>query len=233
MVSGLVAGKPISELLGMARGSLKNKREDLAASLEGDLSPRHLFILTELHESVTILEQKLARLDAYLIEAMRPYQWAFELLQTIPGIDATSSAMILIEIGDDMSRFGDADRLASWAALCPGNNESAGKRKSGKTRKGNAIIRYILCECANAARNTKSSLAAKYRSLMVRKSHKKSIVAITHKIIRIIYFMLSRHEPYRDPGVDYEAMSAQKNAPRWIKALKKIGKLPTAKPALA
>jgi len=173
----------------MARGSLKNKREDLAASLEEDLLPRHLYILTELHESVTILEQKFARLDAYLIEAMRPYQWAFELLQTIPGIDATSSAMILIEIGDDMSRFGDADRLASWAALCPGNNESAGKRKSGKTRKGNAIIRYILCECANAARNTKSSLAAKYRSLMVRKSHKKSIVAIAHKIIRIIYFM--------------------------------------------
>jgi len=189
MVSGLVAGKSISELLSMARGSLKNKREDLAASLEEDLLPRHLYILTELHESVTILEQKFARLDAYLIEAMRPYQWAVELLQTIPGIDATSSAMILIEIGDDMSRFGDADRLASWAALCPGNNESAGKRKSGKTRKGNAIIRYILCECANAARNTKSSLAAKYRSLMVRKSHKKSIVAIAHKIIRIIYFM--------------------------------------------
>lgn len=188
-MSGLVAGKSISELLSMARGSLKNKREDLAASLEEDLLPRHLYILTELHESVTILEQKFARLDAYLIEAMRPYQWAFELLQTIPGIDATSSAMILIEIGDDMSRFGDADRLASWAALCPGNNESAGKRKSGKTRKGNAIIRYILCECANAARNTKSSLAAKYRSLMVRKSHKKSIVAIAHKIIRIIYFM--------------------------------------------
>jgi len=82
-----------------------------------------------------MLEQKLARLDAYLIEAMRPYQWAFELLQTIPGIDATSSAMILIEIGDDMSRFGDADRLASWAALCPGNNESAGKRKSGRRAK--------------------------------------------------------------------------------------------------
>jgi len=104
---------------------------------------------------------------------------------------------------------------------------------AGKTRKGNAIVRYILCECANAARNTKSSLAAKYRSLMARKSHKKAIVAIAHKLIRIIYFMLSRHEPYCDPGVDYEAMSAQKNAPRWIKALKKIGKLPVTKPALA
>ena len=104
---------------------------------------------------------------------------------------------------------------------------------AGKARKGNVIVRYILCECANAARNTKSSLAAKYRSLMARKSHKKAIVAIAHKLIRIIYFMLSRHEPYCDPGVDYEAMSAQKNAPRWIKALKKIGKLPVTKPALA
>ena len=104
---------------------------------------------------------------------------------------------------------------------------------AGKTRKGNAIVRYILCECANAARNTKSSLAAKYRSLMARKSHKKAIVAIAHKLIRIIYFMLSRHEPYCDPRVDYEAMSAQKNAPRWIKALKKIGKFPVTKPALA
>jgi transposase len=96
MVSGLVAGKSISELLSMARGSLKNKREDLAASLEGDLLPRHLYILTELHESVTILEQKFARLDAYLIEAMRPYQWAVELLQTIPGIDATSPCVRIV-----------------------------------------------------------------------------------------------------------------------------------------
>jgi len=233
MVAGLVAGKPISEMLGMARGSLKNKREELAASLEGDLSPRHVFILSELHEHVMQLEKKLADIDAYLLDAMKPYQWAWQLLQTLPGVDAIASAMILIEIGDDMSRFGDADRLASWAALCPGNNESAGKRKSGKTRKGNAIVRYILCECANAARTTKSDLAAKYRNLKVRKSHKKCIVAIAHKMIRLIYFMLSRREPYRDPGVDYEALSAKKNAPRWVKALIKIGKWPTAKPAVA
>lgn len=233
MVAGLIEGKPLGEMLAMARGSLKNKRDDLAASLDGDLSARHLFVLRQIHEHVTYLEQQLVRIDAQLIQAMEPYRWAWDLLQTIPGIDAIASAMILIEIGDDMSRFGDADRLASWAALCPGNNESAGKRKSGKTRKGNAIIRYILCECANAARMTKSSLASKYRNLKVRKSHKKCIVAIAHKLIRIIYFMLSRREPYRDPGVNYEAMSAQKNAPRWIKALKIIGRLPQASAALA
>ena len=228
MVAGLIEGKPLGEMLAMARGSLKNKRDDLAASLDNDLSPRHLFVLRQLHEHVTSLERQLAQIDAELFRAMTPYHWAWVLLQTIPGIDAIASAMILIEIGDDMSRFGDADRLASWAALCPGNHESAGKRKSGKTRKGNAIVRYLLCECANAARMTKSSLASKYRNLKVRKSHNKCIVAIAHKMIRIIYFMLSRREPYRDPGVNYEAMSAQKNAPRWIKALKNIGKLPEA-----
>lgn len=87
---------------------------------------------------MTALERQLAQIDAELFQAMTPYHGAWVLLQTIPGMDAIASAMILIEIGDDMSRFGDADRLASWAALCPGNNESAGKRKSGKTRKVSA-----------------------------------------------------------------------------------------------
>ncbi len=231
MVAGLIDGKPIGELLDMARGALKLKREDLQAALDGDLTKRHMFVLTHLHAHINILEKDLAELDAYILGAMTPYQWAHRLLQTIPGIDQIASALILIEIGDDMTRFGAPDRLAAWAALCPGNNESAGKRKSGKTRKGNAIIRYILCECANAARMTKSSLAAKYKSLMVRKTHKKSIVAIAHKMIRLIYLMLTRREPYRDPMVDYDAMSAKKNAPRWIKQLKMIGQWPDKTPA--
>jgi transposase len=230
MVAGLIEGKPIEALLNMARGQLKHKRKELADSLDGELSERHLFVLHEIYRHVAYLEAELASIDAYLIQAMKPYQWAWHLLQTLPGIDHIAAAMILIEIGDDMTQFGHADRLASWAALCPGNNESAGKRKSGKTRKGNAIIRYILCECANAARRTKSSLASKYKSLVIRKSHKKTIVALAHKMIRIIYYMLARRKPYCDSGIDYEAMSAQKNAPRWIKALKNIGLIPGSPP---
>lgn len=233
MVAGLLDGAGIDELLDMARGALKLKRDDLQAALDGDLSPRHLFVLSHLREHIDTLQRELAEIDAYLLGAMRPYQWAHRLLQTIPGIDQIAGALILIEIGDDMARFGNADRLASWAALCPGNNESAGKRKSGRTRKGNAIIRYILCECANAASRTHSSLAAKYRSLMVRKTHKKAIVAVAHKMIRIIYLMLARKEPYHDPQVDYDAMSAKKNAPRWIKQLKLIGQWPAKPPAPA
>ena len=155
------------------------------------------------------------------------------MLQTIPGIDEIAAALILIEIGDDMARFGRPQSLACWAALSPSNDQSAGKRKSGRTAHGNSVIRCILCECANAARMTKSTLAAKYRSLMVRKSHKKAIIAVAHKMIRLIYLMLSRRQPYIDQGIDYAAMSAKKNAPRWIKQLKSIGRWPSPKPAAA
>jgi transposase len=226
MVAGLIEERSIDDLLNMARGALKLKREDLQAALDGDLSARHLFILKHIHAHISALQQELNELDAYILGAMAPYHWAHRLLQTIPGIDQIASAMILIEIGDDMTRFGCADRLAAWAALCPGNNESAGKRKSGRTRKGNAIIRYILCECANAARMTKSSLAAKYKSLMVRKTHKKAIVAVAHKMIRLIYLLLTRKMAFHDPQIDYAAMSAKKNAPRWIKQLQLIGQWP-------
>ena len=164
---------------------------------------------------------------------MQPYALAHGLLQTIPGIDQIAAALILIEIGDDMARFGRPESLACWAALSPGNNESAGKRKSGRTGHGNSVIRSILCECANAARSTRSTLAAKYRSLMVRKSHKKSIIALAHKMIRLIFVLLSRRQPYIDQGIDYAAMSAAKNAPRWIKQLKKIGRWPAPAPKQA
>jgi transposase len=226
MVKGLIEGEEPAALLVHARGALKRKTEALAAGLDGELSARHRFVLRQLHGHIEVLERQLAEIDAYLIEAMAPYAWAHGLLQTVPGIDRIAGALILIEIGEDMARFGSPERLACWAALSPGNHESAGKRKSGRIGHGNTAIRHILCECANAARMTKSTLAAKYRSLMVRKSHKKAIVAVAHKMLRLIYLLLKRREPYIDRGIDYAAMSAKKNAPRWIRQLKAIGKWP-------
>ena len=233
MVTALIAGQSIEQMLGLARGKLKQRREELGASLDGDLSARHLFVLGHIEAHIETLQREIAEIDSYMLAALQPYAWAHELLQTIPGIDEIAAALILIEIGDDMTRFGRAQSLACWAALSPGNNESAGKRKSGRTAHGNSVIRSILCECANAARMTKSTLAAKYRSLMVRKSHKKSIIAVAHKMIRLIYLMLSRRQPYIDQAIDYAAMSAKKNAPRWIKQLKSIGRWPSPKPAAA
>lgn len=231
MVEGLIAGKSPGELATLGLGPLKDKREALEASMEGELSPRHRLILEAAYRHIRYLEDELAALDRYLIEAMQPYAWAWQLLQTLPGIDQISAAMILIEISDDLTRFGTADRLASWAGLCPGNHESAGKRKSGKTRHGNPIVRYLLCEVANAARRTKSVFRAKYDSLVLRRGHKKAIIALAHKLMRTIFFVLTRRQPYRDSGFDYEAASVAKNAPRWIRALKKFGYWPTVQPA--
>jgi transposase len=230
-VEGLIAGKSPGELATLGLGPLKDKREALEASMEGELSPRHRLILEAAYRHIRYLEDELAALDRYLIEAMQPYAWAWQLLQTLPGIDKISAAMILIEISDDLTRFGTADRLASWAGLCPGNHESAGKRKSGKTRHGNPIVRYLLCEVANAARRTKSVFRAKYDSLVLRRGHKKAIIALAHKLLRTIFFVLTRRQPYRDSEFDYEAASVAKNAPRWIRALKKFGYWPTVQPA--
>jgi transposase len=222
MVDGLIDGLAPCELVKLS-GRLKAPREDLLASLEGDLSARHRLVLEDIREHLRELERHLETLDTYLRDAMVPYAWAWTLLQTIPGIDEIAAALILIEIGDDLSHFSSADRFASWAGLCPGNNESAGKRKSGKTRKGNLILRYLLCEAANGAIRTASVFREKYRGLVVRRGHKKAIVAIAHKMIRTIWFMFTRRQTYHDSGFDYAAANVKKNAPRWIKALKTHG----------
>ena len=198
----------------------------LQASLDGELSARQRLVLEAALKHMAFLEEQIDALDRTLIAAMKPYEWAWKLLQTIPGLDEISSAMILIEIGDEMSRFGSAARLASWAALCPGNNESAGKRKSGRIRRGNPVVRALLCEVANAARHTKSVFRKKHDSLALRRGHKRTIVALAHKLLRTIYVVLAHRQPYRDSGIDYEAMSVIRNAPRWIKALKKLGYWP-------
>jgi hypothetical protein len=139
--------------------------------------------------------------------------------------------MLLVEISADMDSFGSAEKLASWVGICPGNNESAGKRKSGKTRKGNAWVRRLLCEFAQAASRSRCALKDKFAALSIRKGHKKSIVALAHKMLRIIFAMLKNNKPYHDRAVDYEALSVQKNAPRWLKMLKKHGFLPATETA--
>ncbi len=228
MIAGLMAGRGPEELVALAQGRLCSKREVLRASLDGSLSARHRLILTRIGAHLAVLEAEIAVLDAELLTAMQPYEWAHRLLQTIPGLDAIAAAQVLIEIGDDMTRFGSAQRLSSWAALCPGNDESAGKRRSGKTRKGSQMVRTLLVEAANSARRTKSAFRAKYEALVIRRGHKRTIVALAHKLLRTIFVVLSRREPYRDPGIDYEALTVAKNAPRWIKALKKFGYWPVA-----
>jgi len=146
---------------------------------------------------------------------------------TMPGIDSLAAAKVIVEIGVDMGAFGSAASLAMLAGLCPGNHESAGKRSSGKTPKGNRFLRTILCQAAWAAIRTKSQFKQKYQTLRARRGTKRAIVAIAHKMLRIIFVLLQRKLPYQDDSVDYEKMIVQRNAPRWIKQLEKYNLLTT------
>ena len=226
IIEGIIDGKPVEELIACARGRLKAKTDDLRACLDEELSERHIFLLKKLQKHIRFLKSELEDVDAYLFEAMSPYQKQWEILQTLPGVDKVAAMVLIIEIGIEMERFGSADQLCSWAGMCPGNNESAGKRKSGKTRKGNHAIRSILCEIANAARKTKSQFKGKYESLVIRRGHKRTIIALGHKILRVIFAMLKNVKSYIDPGIDYEELVVDRNAPRWLKALEKYGYLP-------
>jgi len=223
MVKALIAGKQPHEVLQYASKRLRTPRAEILEALHGELSESHIFVLTELMQHIEDLEERIVRFDVQLLAGLEKEQAALNLLQTIPGIDVIGAAMLLVEIGTDMSVFGNAGRLASWVGICPGNNESAGKRKSGRTRKGNPYVRRLLCECAHAASRTTSIFHSKYTSLAIRRGHKRAIIAIAHKLLRTYYFMISRGEHFRDSTVDYEKMAVKRNAPRWIKALKKFG----------
>lgn len=223
MVKAIIAGQPPHAVLKLASTRLKASRAEIFDALQGDLSASHRFVLDELMRHIAEIEARIARFDARLLAELESERNTLALLQTIPGVDLIGAAMLLIEIGTDMDAFGSADRLASWVGICPGNNESAGKRKSGHLRKGNLYVRRLLCEFAHAASRTTSVFKSEFQSLVVRRGYKRAIIAIGHKILRTIFFMLKRREHYRDSATDYEALSVQRNAPRWIKALTKFG----------
>lgn len=223
MVKALIKGQPMHEVLDQ-KGRLRASRDDLFEALSTEqFSARHRFVAEEIMQHIEEIEQRVSRFDQYLLEGLKAYEPQLRLLQTLPGIDIQGAAMLLVEIGADMAVFGSAERLASWVGICPGNNESAGKRKTGRIRKGNAWVRRLLCEFAQAAARTRCALRDKFDALNIRKGHKKSIVALAHKMLRTIYAMLSNGTHYQDRSVDYEALSVAKNAPRWIKMLRKHG----------
>ena len=229
MVKAIIAGKSVPEVLSLASKRLRASREEIFDALQAeDLTGVHRFVLTEIMAHIEELEARMDRFDKELLRLLVElgYETPLRLLQTLPGIDLIGAAMLLVELGADMSVFGSAARLASWVGICPGNNESAGKRKSGRIRKGNVWVRRLLCEFAQAAARSRCALKDKFAALSVRKGHKRSIIALAHKMLRTIYAMLSKNTHYVDKTVDYEALMVARNAPRWIKMLVKHGFVP-------
>jgi transposase len=225
MIAALIAGASPEQALTLAGNRLKAPREDIAAALDGDITLEHRFVMRTILGHIDYLEASIRDFDAHLLAGLDSPEEknALVLLQTIPGIDLIGAAMLLVEIGTTMSLFAGPAHLASWAGVCPGNNRSAGKRKRERQRKGNTYVRRLLCEFVQAARKTQSMFRAKHKALAITKGFKRAIMACARKMLRIIWAMLMRNEPYRDATVDYEALSVRRNAPRWIRALKRFG----------
>lgn len=219
MVKALIANASVQEILELASKRFKASREELFEAPQDDLTDSHRFVLGELIQHIEKIEGRIGRLDHQLLAGVTTQRNALNL---VPGIDLIGAAMLLVEIGTDMNVFGSPDRLASWVGVCPGNNESAGKRKSGRAGKGNPYVRRLLCEFAHSASRTTSVFKSKFQALLIRRGHKRSIIATAHKLLRTIFFMLKRGQSYRDSATDYEALSVKRNAPRWIKALTKF-----------
>lgn len=226
MVKALIAERSPAEVLMLAGNRLKADRTELLDALDGELTADHRFVLHELIAHVEELERRIDRFDQYLLDQLAPYRSTLALMQTIPGIDAVGAALLLVEIGNDMSAFGSVDRLASWVGICPGNNESAGKRKTGRIRKGNPWVRRLLCQFAHAASRTRCAFKSKFEALRLRRGHKRAIVAVAHKILKTVFLLISRQTHYRDSATDFEALSVARNAPRWLKMLQKHGFIP-------
>jgi len=225
MIDCLLGGGTPEEALDHA-GRLRAPKDQLLASLQGELSAEHRFVAQMIRHHIDALETQLADLERRLLEGLKPQEAALQLLLTIPGIDRVAAARLLVEIGDDMAAFGRADRLAKWAGMCPGNHESAGKRKRGTTAPGNRYVRTVLCEIAWAATRTASQFKSRFQGLVIRRGAKKAIVAIGHQVLKIVFVLLSHQVPYHDTAVDYKALVVKRNAPRWIRALKEFGFLP-------
>jgi transposase len=224
--AALIAGETDPERLAeLARGTLQKKRQELEQALRGQFRPHHAFLLAELLGQIDTLEDAEARVTAELEARLQAEADALAQLDTIPGVNQRIAQIILAEIGTDMGRFPSAKHLASWAGICPGNHESAGKRRSGHTRKGSRWLRQALTEAAHGAAHTKKSyLAALYHRIAARRGRKKAIIAVAHAILVIVYHLLTRHEPYRELGANYFDERERKDVERrLVKRLRGLG----------
>lgn len=227
MVDVLIAGGTPEQAVRFA-GRLKADRDDILAALDGELSPIHIAVIQQMRAHIEWIENALNDLEAQLLRALANQAPCIDLLTTIPGIDRLAAAKLLVEIGTDMTAFASPQRLARWVGVSPGNNESAKKHKPCNTPKGNPYARALLSQVANAAVKTRCYFREKFASLQPRRGFKKAIIAIAHKIIKVVYILLSRNLPYKDNSADFEALYVKRNAPRWIKQIKKYSQLPLA-----
>jgi transposase len=234
MLDALVAGTTDPALLAeLARGRLRAKLPALREALEGRFGAEHRLVVSAILEHLDFLDAQIDRLSEAIGEAVAPFAAAVELLCSIPGVQRRTAEVIIAEIGVDMSVFPSAGHLVSWAGLCPGHDESAGKRRSGRTRKGSKWLRSALIEAAlSAARTNDSYLAAQYRRLKSRRGPARAAIAVCHSILAACWHMLQTGELYRDLGGDYfQQRDPAATTRRLIRQLEALGHTVTLQPA--
>jgi len=205
MLEALAKGSTDPEVLAnLARGRLRQKLAALRQALEGRFRPHHQFLVGQMLSHLDFLDEAIAEISQEVAVRIGPFEPQVTVLKTIPGVDRKVAEAIVSEIGVDMSRFPDHRHLASWAGLCPGNNESAGKRLSGRTRKGNQWLRRMLIETAwTVSRAKESYLNALYHRLARRRGVKKAAVGVSHAILVMAYHILKTGRPYEELGMDH------------------------------
>jgi len=234
MIEALVAGTRDPEVLAeMARGRMRPKIPQLVEALQGRFGPEHALVATRMLARIDHAEEVVTSLSAQIKEVIAPWEHQVDLLVTIPGVGRRIAEVIVAEIGPDMGRFATSAHLASWAGMCPGNNESAGKHRSGKTRKGSRWLRVALVEAAHAAARSKGTyLSSQYARLRGRRGPAKAAVAVGHSILVIAYHIISNQERYSDLGADYfiarQSKETYKN--RLVAQLERMGHKVTLEP---
>ncbi len=212
-------------LADLAKGRLRRKLPALREALRARLRPAQAFLLSQILAKLDFLDEALLHLTEEIDRRLRPFEATLAGLDTIPGINRQGATTILVESGGDMTRFPSAAHLCSWAAMCPGHDESAGKRRSGRTRQGNHYLRQMLVECAlGATRTNGSALQARYRRIMRHRGHKKAVVAVGHQILEIAYYIMRDGVDYHELGGDYfDRHHRDRSRDRAIRQLRALG----------
>src|SRR3954468_14094444 len=234
ILAALVTGETDGvELAQLAKGRLREKLPALERALVGRFGAHQRFLVAQQLAHLDFLDAAIAEVSAEVAERLRPFEDALTRLDTIPGIGRSVAGTLVAEIGTDMSRFPSAAHLASWAGMCPGNNESGGKRRRGKTRKGSPWLRALLVQAAHAAARKKDTyLAAQYRRLAARRGASKAAIALGHTILVIAYYLLRRGTEYQELGPRYfDEHDRQAVERRLVRRLEALGNKVTLEPA--
>jgi transposase len=233
MLDAIIEGQSDSHALAeMSKGLLRNKRAELRMALQGRVTEHHRFLLKQLMDHLRFTEARMGDVEREIERRMRPYQDDVERLCTIPGVERVTAWGLLSEIGFNMNQFPSAAHLASWAGLCPGSFESAGKRLSGKTRKGSATLRRCLSQAGWAVSTKKDNyLTAFYRRVAARRGSKRAIIAVAHQLLVIAYHLLKRKEEYRELGANhFDNINADRVRRSLVRRLERLGHQVTLQP---